>query len=185
MAQMGRPGLSSTQKKELWRRWKKGESLSEIGRALGKHAGSIHGVVKANGGIVPGARTRSTRMLSVSEREEISRGLAPSRIHPLHRGPTQARTMRHIAAPRACVRAPDREYRATLGSVASSVLDVSRGRVAACPASGAVHAVPGPRVQPPRVRRSPAAGREPEARSRAVQGGRRASRGGHPERARR
>lgn len=76
MAQMGRPGLSLTQKKELWRRWKKGESLSEIGRALGRHAGSIHGVVKANGGIVPAARTRSARTLSVTEREEISRGLA-------------------------------------------------------------------------------------------------------------
>jgi IS30 family transposase len=76
MAQMGRPGLSSTQKRELWRRWKKGESLSEIGRALGRHAGSIHGVVKANGGIVPPTRTRSARTLSVAEREEISRGLA-------------------------------------------------------------------------------------------------------------
>ena len=86
MAQMGRPGLTSAQKKELWRRWKEGESLSEIGRALGKHAGSIHGVVKANGGIVPAARTRSARTLSLVEREEISRGLA------------HGRSMRRIAA---------------------------------------------------------------------------------------
>ena len=35
MARLGRPGLSATQKAELWRRWKKGESLSDIGRALG------------------------------------------------------------------------------------------------------------------------------------------------------
>jgi IS30 family transposase len=76
MARMGRPGLTSAQKKDLWRRWKEGESLSEIGRALGKHAGSIHGVVKASGGIVPAARTRSPRTLSLTEREEISRGLA-------------------------------------------------------------------------------------------------------------
>ena len=76
MAQMGRPGLTLMQKKELWRRWKEGESLSEIGRALGKHAGSIHGVVKAHGGIVPAARRRSARTLSFAEREEISRGLA-------------------------------------------------------------------------------------------------------------
>ena len=53
MAQRGRPGLSPEQKRELWRRWKAGESLSEIGRALGKQAGSIHGVVAANGGYVP------------------------------------------------------------------------------------------------------------------------------------
>jgi IS30 family transposase len=76
MAQMGRPGLTLAQKKELWERWKDGQSLSDIGRALGKHAGSIHGVVKANGGIVPAPRTRSTRVLALEEREEISRGLA-------------------------------------------------------------------------------------------------------------
>jgi IS30 family transposase len=76
MAQMGRPGLSLAQKKELWERWKDGQSLSDIGRALGKHAGSIHGVVKLNGGIVPAPRTRSTRVLALAEREEISRGLA-------------------------------------------------------------------------------------------------------------
>jgi IS30 family transposase len=76
MAQMGRPGLTLAQQKDLWRRWKEGQSLSEIGRVLGRHAGSIHGVVKANGGIVPAARTRAARTLTSSEREEISRGLA-------------------------------------------------------------------------------------------------------------
>jgi IS30 family transposase len=76
MAQQGRPGLSPDQKRELWRRWKAGESLSEIGRALGRQAGSIHGVVAANGGYVPAIRRRSSRVLSFAEREEISRGLA-------------------------------------------------------------------------------------------------------------
>ncbi len=76
MGQMGRPGLSSQQKQELWARWKAGQSLSDIGRTLGKHAGSIFGVVSARGGIAPAARKRSRRSLSVHEREEISRGLA-------------------------------------------------------------------------------------------------------------
>ena len=76
MAQRGRPGLSPEQKRELWSRWKAGESLSEIGRALGKQAGSIHGVVASNGGYVPAVRRRSPRVLTISEREEISRGLA-------------------------------------------------------------------------------------------------------------
>src|ERR1017187_4109689 len=39
-AQMGRPGLSLQQKHELWTRWRAGQSLSDIGRALGKHADS-------------------------------------------------------------------------------------------------------------------------------------------------
>ena len=53
MGQMGRPGLSAAQKAALWQRWKQGQSLSEIGRALGKHAGSIHGALSSNGGFNP------------------------------------------------------------------------------------------------------------------------------------
>jgi IS30 family transposase len=76
MARTGRPGLSPQQKKELWNRWKDGQSLSEIGRALGKHAGSIHGVLSANGGIKPHVRKVRAGSLTLAEREEISRGLA-------------------------------------------------------------------------------------------------------------
>jgi len=73
---MGRPGLSAAQKADLWQRWKQGQSLSEIGRALGKHAGSIHGVLSSNGGFIPPVRKRSRWALTLAEREEISRGLA-------------------------------------------------------------------------------------------------------------
>ena len=45
MAQKGKPGLSAKQKKDLWLRWKDGQSLTEIGRAIGKHPGLVHGVV--------------------------------------------------------------------------------------------------------------------------------------------
>lgn len=76
MGQMGRPGLSAAQKADLWQRWKQGQSLSEIGRALGKHAGSIHGVVSSNGGFIPAVRQRSRWALTLAEREEISRGMA-------------------------------------------------------------------------------------------------------------
>lgn len=76
MAQLGRPGLSISQKAELWERWHKGESLSDIGRALEKHAASVFGVLRLHGGIEPTERKRSLRNLSLSEREEISRGLA-------------------------------------------------------------------------------------------------------------
>jgi len=75
MAKMGRPGLSSKQKQELWSRWKNGQSLTEIGLALGKHAGSIHGVLSSHGGIMPRLRTRCAHSLTLAEREHISRGL--------------------------------------------------------------------------------------------------------------
>jgi IS30 family transposase len=76
MEQIRKRGLSAEEKGELWQRWQRGQSLSEIGRALGKHAGSIHGVLSSNGGIAPAARRRSPRVLSGEEREEISRGLS-------------------------------------------------------------------------------------------------------------
>jgi IS30 family transposase len=72
-------GLSSGQRRELWQRWKDGQSLSEIGRALGKNVSSVHSVLRAAGGIAPVARTRRAGALSLAEREEISRGLAAGR----------------------------------------------------------------------------------------------------------
>ena len=75
MAQMGRPGLTASQKADLWRRWKHGQSLSEISRALGKNPGSIHGALSSHGGIFPTPRRRSRLVLSLAEREEISRGI--------------------------------------------------------------------------------------------------------------
>jgi Helix-turn-helix domain len=79
MARTGRPGLSHEQKAELWRRWKAGETLSDIGRALGKHAASVFGVVAAKGGFAPVGRSRRSGSLSLMEREEISRGLVSGR----------------------------------------------------------------------------------------------------------
>jgi len=69
-------GLSASQKKELWERWKRGQSMNDIARAFAKHRGSIHFVLTSTGGIEPPARRRSRLALSLSEREEISRGLA-------------------------------------------------------------------------------------------------------------
>jgi IS30 family transposase len=76
VAKLGRPGLSTVGKKELWDRWKAGESISDIARALEKPPGSIHGVLKATGGIAPPQRCRPRWALALAEREEISRGLA-------------------------------------------------------------------------------------------------------------
>jgi len=46
-------------KSEVWRLWRKGESLSDIGRAVGKYPGSVFGIFKLKGGITPSVRQRS------------------------------------------------------------------------------------------------------------------------------
>ncbi|MDR5784998.1 hypothetical protein P9281_00260 [Caballeronia sp. LP003] len=51
------------------------QTISDIGRSLGKHAASIHAIVRPNGGIMPTARKRSAGVLTLAEREEISRGI--------------------------------------------------------------------------------------------------------------
>jgi IS30 family transposase len=64
------------QKSDLWRRWKAGQSLHEIGRAFGKSHSSIRCVVSLHGGFVPAIRRRSLLALTLPEREDISRGIA-------------------------------------------------------------------------------------------------------------
>jgi len=76
MIERKRTPLSATQRVEVWRRWKAGESLHAIGRALGKDYVVVHLLLKRHGGIAPAPRRRSPRALTLAEREDISRGIA-------------------------------------------------------------------------------------------------------------
>jgi IS30 family transposase len=60
----------------MWGRWKAGQSLHAIGRALGKDQHVIHFLLARHGGIAPPVRRRSPRALTLAEREDISRGIA-------------------------------------------------------------------------------------------------------------
>jgi len=68
--------LSLAQRADMWGRWKAGQSLHAIGRALGKEHNVIYCLLARHGGIAPAARRRSPRVLSLAEREDISRGIA-------------------------------------------------------------------------------------------------------------
>jgi len=71
-----RIGFTAAQSSELWDRWRKGEGLSAIGRALGKPSSCIFNHLRPTGGIRPAERRRSRLALTLAEREEISRGIA-------------------------------------------------------------------------------------------------------------
>lgn len=84
-------GLSAIEKRDVWRRWKAGQSLHEIGRAFDKPSSSIHAVLLPRGGIPPAARCRSRLALTLAEREDISRGIASgSSIREIARGLSRA-----------------------------------------------------------------------------------------------
>ena len=69
-------GLSAIEKCDVWSRWKAGQSLHEIGRAFDKPHSCIRSVLLPRGGIPPIARRRSRLVLTLAEREDISRGIA-------------------------------------------------------------------------------------------------------------
>jgi IS30 family transposase len=76
MGQRKRRHYTETEKSEMWDRWQKGESMNEIGRSFGIQGhSSIQNIFSETGGMRPAERRRATRSLSLSEREETSRGL--------------------------------------------------------------------------------------------------------------
>ena len=67
---------STEQRAEIWDRWQRGESMRSIGRVFDRQSSSVFSGISPTGGIRPPDRRRSSSALSLSEREEISRGLS-------------------------------------------------------------------------------------------------------------
>lgn len=76
MAKIGRPGLPSEQRQQVWERWKAGDSISDISRLVGSPPGSIFSILLPYGGIYQAPQRRRGGCLTLADREEISRGLA-------------------------------------------------------------------------------------------------------------
>ena len=69
-------GLSNEQQENVWALWAKGESIRLIARTIGVSQTPVRTLLRRHGGVKPPPRARNRRHLSLSEREEISRGLA-------------------------------------------------------------------------------------------------------------
>ena len=63
------------QKKTMWERWQKGESMNAIGRLFDRGHSSIQRILLEMGGLPPAPKKRSRLSLTLAEREEISRGV--------------------------------------------------------------------------------------------------------------
>jgi len=98
--------MSWQQKAELWQRWRRGESVTEIARGLDRVAPTVFTTLVAHGGISPALRRRARLALTAAEREEISRGVAQGASlraigRRLHRAPsTISREIRRHGGPR-------------------------------------------------------------------------------------
>ncbi|WP_192182886.1 helix-turn-helix domain-containing protein, partial [Mesorhizobium amorphae] len=80
--------FTTAQKAGLWERWRQGQSISAISRALERrNKTGVQRIVALHGGIAPPPRRRATSGLRLEEREEISRGIAAGRsIRGIARG---------------------------------------------------------------------------------------------------
>jgi IS30 family transposase len=77
MAKVARIWFTPKQKAELWGRWRAGQCVSDIARALERRNKSgVQRILALGGGISPPVRQRAAGALRPQEREEISRGIA-------------------------------------------------------------------------------------------------------------
>ena len=76
MKQRTRIYYTPEQKNKMWDRWQRGESQTSIGKVFDRNSSSVFGILSPSGGIRPPPRHRSRLSLTLSEREDISRGLA-------------------------------------------------------------------------------------------------------------
>ena len=75
MRQRPRIYYSASQRALMWDRWQRGETLHQIAGLFDRYHSSIHRILAESGGIRPAERHRSRLALSLTEREEISRGV--------------------------------------------------------------------------------------------------------------
>lgn len=67
--------LTSAERAEVWKRWRAGQFMAHIARALALNECAVDAHVRAAGGIAPAERRRNPQHLTAAEREAISRGL--------------------------------------------------------------------------------------------------------------
>jgi IS30 family transposase len=75
MKQRARIYYSSEQRNLMWDRWQAGDSMHVIAGLFDRGHSSVQRILSETGGIRPRQRSRSRLALTLSEREEISRGI--------------------------------------------------------------------------------------------------------------
>lgn len=75
MKQRPRIYYSASQRALIWERWQKGETLHQIAQLFDRYHSSVPRILAESGGIRPAERHRSRLALTLTEREEITRGV--------------------------------------------------------------------------------------------------------------
>jgi IS30 family transposase len=75
-SEMARKQMTSEEVAEMWERYRRGETVAMLARRFDRTTSGIGSKIRQAGGIQPHLACRADRHLSMSEREEISRGVA-------------------------------------------------------------------------------------------------------------
>ena len=87
--------FTAKQKDELWERWKNGQSVLAISRALERrNKTGVQRIVALNGGIAPAPGRRAVAALKLEERERFLVGLRPAGRYVGSRGVSDDRHRR-------------------------------------------------------------------------------------------
>ncbi|HXJ94651.1 MAG TPA: IS30 family transposase, partial [Terriglobia bacterium] len=70
---------TESQRALMWERWRKGDTIHQIAKLFDRHHPSIARILGESGGIRPRKRHRCDTALTLTEREEISRGVVEGR----------------------------------------------------------------------------------------------------------
>ncbi|WP_367618853.1 transposase [Brevibacterium sp.] len=76
MVKIGRPGLPEHERRRVWELWKAGNSFSHIARNVGVPPGSVFSILRPRGGIYYPVPQPGRASLTLTDREEVSRGIA-------------------------------------------------------------------------------------------------------------
>jgi len=126
--------FSAAEQAEVWDRYEAGEYMRPIARAIGRSQGAVRDLIAKSGGVRPLAPTEwSEARLSLTEREEISRGVAGGEsarqiAARLGRAPSTISRELKANGGRGCYRACEAEARARLGARRPK-----EAKLAACP----------------------------------------------------
>lgn len=72
---MNLPHLTAVDHASIWEKYGEGMNPNEIAHATGRAYHTVASLIKSHGGIRPPVRTRAGLRLSLTDREEISRGV--------------------------------------------------------------------------------------------------------------
>ena len=134
MKQRKRIYYSAAQRAEIWDRWRRGESMSSIGRRFDRESSSVFSVLSPSGGIRPPEQIAGwlKRSSAGQEQHRVSHETIHKSLYIQARGMLKKELLDHLRARRTILRS----HHASLKGDGLGQSDRLASRTAPCPGTG-------------------------------------------------